>query len=436
MKFTTLYKCQNCNETTNKWTGKCPFCSAWNSIIEMEQETSQRKISKTGREIHAQKTEKLNLNDSVFERLETGIEEFDRTIGGGIVKGSMILLSGEPGIGKSTLTLQIAEKISKKNKVLLISAEESISQISDRAKRLNINENNLSASNIFELEQIIETIKSEKPDLAIIDSIQVIFSPELPSIAGSQNQVKYCSEILTEFAKKNNIPLILIGHVTKDGNIAGPKLLEHIVDTVIQFEGDRYQNLRILRAIKNRFGSCTEVGIFEMSELGLKEVKNPSAQFLEGRKENAIGSVITPIIEGNRAILIEVQALTSTTHFGYPKRTSNGYDLNRLQILIAVLEKYAKMDLMTNDVFINIVGGIKIKDTSADLAVLTAIASSYFKKPAPKNSVIYGEVGLSGELRKVTHNDKRESESQKQDFMSLINPISHKDINQVLRLFE
>lgn len=351
-------------------------------------------------------------------------------MGGGITSGSITLLSGEPGIGKSTLTLQIINSIAKENNVLLISAEESISQISNRAIRLGLKEN-IPAINEFNLETILKTIQAEKPSFVIIDSIQVISSMEIPSTAGSVNQVRYCTEQIMEMAKSTNTAVLLIGHVTKNGNLAGPRVMEHLVDTVIQLEGDRFHQFRILRSAKNRYGSTNEVGIFEMNERGLIEVKNPSEQFLEGRKENAIGSVITVAMEGTRPFLVEVQALVSTTPFGYPKRTANGFDLNRLQILIAVLEKYGKLNLQNQDVFINVVGGIRLTEPAADLAVVMAIASSLSKKPIG-NCAIYGEVGLSGELRQVSHNEQREKESKKLGLTNIISSKKYKEITQAL----
>ncbi len=439
MKFKTIYLCQNCSHESNNWTGKCPSCSAWNSLHEetIKVPDKKSKLSSTPRDtkIEAQKPLNLSAVKGQVSRIKTNILEFDRVMGAGIVPGSITLLSGEPGIGKSTLTLQIANNIAKLGQVLLISGEESVEQISQRAQRLKTTEANLKALNEFNLETIIETIKEEKPLLAIIDSIQVINSCDLPSQSGSVNQVRYCTERLMELAKQTNIAIILIGHVTKSGDLAGPRVLEHLVDTVLHLEGDRFHQFRILKTAKNRFGSASEVGIFEMGENGLDEVKNPSEQFLEGRKEDSIGSAIAVAIEGTRPFLIEVQALVSTSPFGYPKRTANGFDLNRLQILIAVLEKYGKLNLQNQDVFVNIVGGIKLNEPAADLAVLMAIASSFLKKPLPKNSSIFGEVGLSGELRKVSHMEKRLKESEKLGLKNCISPMEHKEISNALKLF-
>jgi len=431
MKEKTIYKCSDCEYQTPKWIGKCPNCNAWSSFKEEIINTFKKGAS--SKKIQAKSTSPLIERKTNHQRIQTGIVEFDRVMGSGIVPGSLTLLSGEPGIGKSTLTLQIANNIAKNRKVLLISGEESIDQIAQRASRLKLKEKNLEAINEHNLETILETIKVSNTDFAIIDSIQVISSLDIPSQAGSVSQVRYCTEQIMELAKRKNIPIIIIGHVTKDGNLAGPRVLEHLVDTVIHLEGDRFQQFRILKSAKNRFGSCNEVGIFEMKEEGMVEVKNPSEQFLEGRKENAIGSAITVAMEGTRPFLVEVQALVSTSPFGYPKRTSNGFDLNRLQILIAVLEKHGKLNLQNQDVFVNVVGGIKLNEPASDLAVLMAIASSLLKKPINQESAIFGEVGLSGELRKVSHSDKREKEAKKLGFEKIISPNMEKDILKALK---
>lgn len=431
MQTKTIFLCKECGYESGKWLGKCPACEAWNSFVEdTTAQLMKSSLSRTPRsmKIEAKVANPLIRSNSTNQRIATGIEEFDRVIGQGFVPGSVTLLSGEPGIGKSTLTLQIANKLAKKHKVLLISGEESLDQIAERNARLGFNENNLVAINEYNLEVILETIRKEKPNFVILDSIQVIASLDIPSHPGSINQVRYCAEAILELAKTANIATLLIGHVTKDGTLAGPRVLEHLVDTVISLEGDRFQNFRLLRAAKNRFGNCSEVGIFEMDEKGMKEVKNPSKQFLEGRNQNAIGSVITVAMEGTRPFLVEVQALVSTTHFGYPKRTSNGFDLNRLQILIAILEKYGKIDLQNQDVFVNIVGGIRLTEPAADLAVIMAITSSYLKKPISDEMIIFGEAGLSGELRQVPHTEKRLKEAQKLGFTKIINPQFYKRV--------
>lgn len=443
MKLKTIHICQKCNYESSKWIGQCPDCNAWNSFIEdvINIGKSANGLSQTPRIKNLQASSPIALsispsdkNQSQCQQISTQISEFDRVLGGGIVPGSLTLLSGEPGIGKSTLTLQIINNIAKNHDVLLVSGEESISQISSRAQRLGLT-SNIPAINEFNLEVILETIKKSKPKFVIIDSIQVISSMDIPSTSGSISQVRYCTERIMEMAKSTSTSVFLIGHVTKTGNLAGPRVMEHLVDTVLQLEGDRFHEFRILKSAKNRYGSTNEVGIFEMNENGLVEVTNPSEQFLEGRKPDAIGSVITVAMEGTRPFLVEVQALVSTTPFGYPKRTANGFDLNRLQILIAVIEKYGKMNLQNQDVFINIVGGIKLKEPAADLAVVIAIASSLSKKTIGNTTAVYGEVGLSGELRKVNHSDKRSSEAKKLGLTKIISSDKFKEIDKVLTSF-
>ncbi len=432
MKLKTIYVCQQCQYESPKWEGRCSSCNAWNSFVEDVVSSKQSSISSTPRTFSNGKIENLSSFTNFSARILSGIEEFDNVIGGGITKGSVTLLSGEPGIGKSTLTLQLANNMSRKSPTLIVSGEESVEQIAGRAKRLGTMEKNLSVITEFNLEIILDVILKSKAEFVIIDSIQVISSMDLSGTAGSIGQVRYCAEKIIELAKKNSIPIMIIGHITKDGGLAGPKVLEHMVDTVIHLEGDRFQQFRLLRASKNRFGSCSEVGIFEMNEKGMQEVKNPSEQFLEGRKEHSIGSIITVAIEGTRPFLIEVQALVSKSPFGYPKRASNGFNLNRLQILVAVLEKYAKLNLQDQDVYVNVVGGIKLNEPASDLAVMTAIASSFLKKTLPKDSVVFGEVGLTGELRKVSHNDKRLKESNRLGFGEVVSPDNYDKISSVL----
>ncbi len=435
MKLKTVYICSECSHQHGNWSGKCSSCGAWNSLSEDVVEKSSKAISKTGRKISGKEPQKLSFSENKEQRYQTGFGEFDRVLGGGIVKGGLILLSGEPGIGKSTITLQIAANLAKKNEVTIFTGEESVNQIAKRANRLKIKEEKLSALNEINLEQILATIEVQKPPLVIVDSIQVISSHDLPGTAGSISQVRYCTEKLMEVAKTTGTSIILIGHVTKSGNLAGPRVLEHLVDTVLHLEGDRYHNFRILKTAKNRFGSCSEVGLFDMGPEGLKEVKNPSKQLLAGRAENAIGSAITVSMEGTRPILVEVQALVSTSPFGYPKRTSNGFDLNRLQILIAVLEKYGKINLQNQDVFINVIGGIKLTEPAADLAVLMAIASSISKQAIKSEHCAFGEVGLSGEIRNVNMIDKRIEEAEKMGFTKFTTPKNHKTVLSALEIF-
>lgn len=431
MKLKTVYICKECQHESPKWTGRCPDCEAWNSFVEDVIETG-KKLSATARKISAATPLSLRGAGEEKAKISTHIGEFDRVLGGGIVEGSLTLLSGEPGIGKSTLTLQMAGNLAKDGKVLIVSGEESIDQIGRRAMRLKIDEKTLTALNELNLETILETIKTETPKFVIIDSIQVISSLDIPSSAGSITQVRYCTERLMEHAKKTGTSIMLIGHVTKDGNLAGPRVLEHLVDTVLHLEGDRYHQFRLLKTFKNRFGSCSEVGIFEMTDKGMVEIKNPSEHLLEGRKQNAIGSTITVSMEGTRPLLVEVQALTSTSPFGYPKRTANGFDLNRLQILIAVLEKHGRLNLQNQDVFVNVVGGIRLSEPASDLAVLMAIASSLLKKPISADCAIFGEVGLSGELRKVSHSEKREQEAKKLGIGKIVSSNTLKEIGAAL----
>lgn len=433
MKVKSLFTCKNCGYESAKWIGKCPHCEGWNTF---EEQNVEKSVKRSHKSVKPSESSPLTLIKSGENRLKLQMEEINRVLGGGILEGSISLLSGEPGIGKSTLTLQICDQVINLNKsVLYISGEESKNQTAQRAKRLSINSEQISFLSETNLETILATISNEKPDFIIIDSVQVIYSCDLPGNAGSVSQVRYATEKFMEYAKTENKTILLIGHVTKDGNLAGPRLLEHLVDTVLFLDGDRYHDFRILRSQKNRFGTTNEIGILEMHEKGLKEVKNPSVHFLEGRKENAIGSCITITLEGTRPMLVEVQALCNTTPFGYPKRTSTGYDYNRMQLLISVLQKYARINLSNQDVFVNVVGGMKLNDPSCDLGVLMAIASSFLKKSIPSDTVFVGEVGLSGETRSVSQIDKRIKEAKKLGFEKVITPKEAKDILTALKLF-
>jgi DNA repair protein RadA/Sms len=414
MKLKTVYVCEQCQHQSSNWAGKCPHCNAWNSLIEDVVSKESIKQERKQRAIKAPKATPLSETSKDFARTKTNLKEFDRVLGGGIVAGSLILLGGEPGIGKSTLTLQICATLSKQDKkILYISGEESVNQIAQRAKRLDIQAKNLLLINETLLESILACIKEEKPDIVIIDSIQVVSSTEINGLQGGVSQVRACTEQLMEYAKESGIPLIIISHVTKGGNLAGPKTLEHLVDTVLYLEGDRYHDMRLLRGIKNRFGSTNEVGLFEMTETGLTEVMDPSKHFLENRGVNTNGSCLTVTLEGNRPILVEIQALTNKTHFGYPKRATSGFDLNRLQLLIAVLQKHANINLSEQDVYVNVIGGLKLKDPSVDLAVCLAIISSFKKASLPPTNVAFGEIGLSGEIRKASQEKKRIQECKK-----------------------
>ena len=423
MKLKTIYICEKCGMESPKWIGKCPDCNAWNSFQEEVIEKSGSKQKSEGKVLSISP---LIQNENFEMRIDTHIEELNRVLGSGLVKGSMVLLSGEPGIGKSTLTLQLCDNIAKqKLQILYISGEESQHQIASRAKRMGVKEwvNFLGET---QFENILATIEDTKPDCVIIDSIQVMYSAEIGSLAGSINQVRYCTEKLMEFAKRTATPVILIGHVTKDGTLAGPRILEHLVDTVLFLEGERYQNLRMLRSMKNRFGPTHEVGIFEMDEQGLKEVKNPSELFLEGRKKESFGSTITATIEGTRPLLLEVQALTNLTNFGYPKRAGSGFDTNRLQLLVAVIQKHLRLNLANQDIYVNIVGGFRLNEPAADLAVAMAIISSFTQKPLDAGSIYIGEIGLSGEIRAVSDLAKRVHEAEKLGFTQIYVPKTSK----------
>ncbi len=433
MKLKTIYICSKCNAKTSKWSGQCSSCNSWNSMVEdVEDISPQSKAIKS-----AKPAKPVLIIDNVKlkkQRLITKISEFDRVLGGGFMTDSLVLMVGDPGIGKSTLTLQICGQMAEiGRKVLYFSGEESIEQISDRANRLKI-KSPIQLLNINSLETILATIKAEKPGFVVVDSVQVMASADIASHAGSISQVRYVAEQLMQLAKSTNIPILLIGHVNKEGNLAGPQVLTHLVDTVLFLEGDRFHQFRLLRTTKNRFGAVDEVGVFSMKQSGLEEVKNPSALFLEGRAENPIGSVIVPVLEGTRTFLVEVQALTSYTNFGYPKRTASGIDMNRLSIIIAVLDRYAKIKLDSSDVYINVVGGLKIGEPAIDLAVAMAIASSKMKKPLPADLVVMGEIGLSGEVRNVSQIDKRLKEADKLGFKQILSPKEVKTVEMAISL--
>jgi len=430
MKTKTIFVCEKCGAQSIRWSGQCPTCGEWNSLS--AQVITPKKIGEKKSAVATASVDKLISTTLV--RLQTGIIEADRVLGGGIVPGSLILLGGEPGIGKSTLTLQLAAKFAEKiGTVLLVSGEESAEQIALRAHRICGSHSRLKILTENMIETILATAAAEKPKMIIVDSVQVMNSVELPSLSGSVPQIRTVTEKLLRFAKNTNTPIILIGHVTKDGDLAGPRLLSHLVDVVLTFEGDPYRDFRLLRATKNRFGTTNEVGVFEMHESGLIEVSNPSAAFLEGRTKNPLGSCVTATMEGTRPLLIEVQALTATSNFGYPKRTASGFDLNRLQILIAVLQRHAKLKLDSSDVFVNVIGGFRLREPAADLAVVLAIASSKLKKTLPSNLVAWGEVGLSGEIRFVSQSDKRKKETLKMGFSKVANEKETKSIAETIK---
>ncbi|MFA7359533.1 MAG: DNA repair protein RadA [Candidatus Kapaibacterium sp.] len=431
-KTKTNFVCQNCGYSSPRWTGKCPSCEQWNTFEEILLE--HRKL-KTGKAISDKsiKDKIQSLENIVHEqngnRNTTKINELDRVLGGGIVKGSVILIGGDPGIGKSTLMLQIAGNLHDK-KFLYVSGEESASQIKMRADRLGVKVNNFFVLPETNLDTIHSAIQIERPDFVVIDSIQTVFLPELESSPGTISQLRESTSYLIKIAKTTNIPVFLVGHITKDGTIAGPKVIEHMVDVVLQFEGERTHFYRILRGIKNRFGSTNEIGIFEMTEKGLKEVTNPSEVFLSQRNYGASGCVISSAIEGTRPILIEVQALVSTSSYGVPQRTAMGFDYKRLSILNAVVEKKLGLFLNKHDVFLNIAGGVKIDETAVDLAAAMSIYSSAKDIPVDSETVIIGEVGLAGEIRTISSVEKRINEAEKLGFKRILLPKNNiKNIN-------
>jgi len=432
MKTKTVFACQGCGYQSPKWLGRCPDCSQWNSFVEEDFAVPVKK----GKERSAlYKDEPVLLKDIEFKeenRIKTEISELDRVLGGGIVPGSVVLIGGDPGIGKSTISLQVSNQLTRQGlTVLYVSGEESVSQTKLRAKRLGAGqEGNLYIVNQTDLSLIVEYVNRLKPAVVVIDSIQVIFEPSISSSPGSVSQVRECAGILTQLAKTTATSIFIIGHVTKEGTIAGPRVLEHIVDTVLYFEGDRFSVYRILRAVKNRFGSTNEIGVFEMDSAGLKEVSNPSEIFLSERSKDISGSVVVPIVEGSRPLLVEIQALVSKTSFGYARRRAQGFDFNRLSLLVAVLEKRIGLSLELEDIFINVVGGIKAEDPAADLAVATAVASAFQDKVVIHDMILLGEIGLGGEIRSISQINLRLNEAEKLGFKYCILPQNnHRNLN-------
>jgi DNA repair protein RadA/Sms len=415
------YICSNCGYESLRWLGKCPECDSWNTFNEEIVETNKRKPVLSRTKINIKKINEIDGSEE--NRIKTNMEEFDRVLGGGFMPGSVILLGGDPGIGKSTLAMQAASQIN--NNVLYVTGEESAIQIKTRAARLGIQSNNFYILPETDLNIILASINSLSPVLVIIDSIQTTYRSELDNSPGTITQIRECTSFLMETAKKNNISILIVGHVTKEGFIAGPKVLEHMVDTVIQFEGESHHAFRILRAQKNRFGNTNEIGIFEMHENGLTEVKNPSKLFLIERNKEISGSAITSSIEGTRPILLEVQALVTPSNFGNPQRVATGFDYRRLSILLAVLEKRAGYKLSANNVFLNMAGGVKIDEPAVDLAVCCSIASSLLDKAVDNKTVLIGEVGLGGEVRGVNHIEKRILEAEKLGFQNAIIPYNN-----------
>lgn len=414
-----LYQCQSCGYASPKWLGKCPDCGAWNSFVEEE------RVTKLTHQKTAAPVSLSDISHSTGSRYSTGIKELNRTLGGGVVMGSVVLIGGDPGIGKSTLILQALNGLTKLGRMLYVSGEESPEQVKLRAERLSIESDDIILLPETSLEGIISTAQELNPRVIVIDSIQTVFSLELPSAPGSVGQIRECATKLMFFAKKYNTPLFLIGHVTKEGAIAGPKVLEHIVDTVLYFEGDKGSPFRIIRAVKNRFGSANEIGVFEMTECGLKEVDNPSQLFLSERPSNVPGSVVTVSLEGTRPLLVEIQALVSASNFGVPRRTALGVDYNRVNLLIAVLDKRLGMHLGGMDIFVNVVGGLKIDEPAVDMGIISAIASSFKNRPIEMGMFTFGEIGLSGELRAISQAEVRIKEGLKLGFKKAVVPFSN-----------
>ena len=427
-KNKTIFVCSECGNESSKWLGKCPACNSWNTFY--EQKVVETKSS--GR--NASNAEKINNKPQTLNsyqaketiRTSTGFNELDRVLGGGLVKGSLVLLGGEPGIGKSTLILQICDKIQGEGKVLYVSGEESAEQIKMRADRLGINNDDILFLGETDIDIVNQAIIDINPKLVIIDSIQTMYSEEITAAAGSVSQVREITSQVMRVCKSRAITTIIIGHVTKEGNIAGPRVLEHMVDCVLYLEGERYFTYRILRGVKNRFGSTNEIGMFEMREEGMCEITNPSDILISEREDNPAGSCIVSCMEGTRPILVELQALTSQTIYGYPKRTANGIDYNRLALLIAVLEKRVGLQLGSQDVYLNVVGGLRINEPSIDLGIVLVTASSFKNVPIPKDMVIMGEVGLTGEIRRINNIEKRLKEAEKLGFKTCIIPESNK----------
>ena len=427
-KIKTKYVCQQCGYETARYMGKCPECGNWETFI--EEKVVPEQTPKNNRVVldtmPPTPIKEIKVGSEI--RVSTNISEFDRVLGGGLVQGSLVLIAGDPGIGKSTILLQSSGELCKQNKkVLYVSAEESASQIKLRADRLSISHDNLYIYPQTNFESIKYQIEKERPDIVVVDSIQAIYSTDIQSSAGSVSQIRECCNSLMQIAKQENITIIVIGHVTKEGNIAGPKVLEHMVDTVIQFEGDKYKSYRILRAVKNRFGNTSEVGIFKMSEHGLSEVINPSELFLkEYNQSQATGSVIIVTNEGTRPMLVEIQALVGTTPYPSPRRVTNGVDLSRVLQILAVLEKRVGMNLSKQDVYVNVIGGIDIQEPAADLGIALAVATCARDVVIDPHTAIVGEVGLSGEIRAVNNIEKRIKEVQKLGFKKIIIPDSNK----------
>ncbi|MBI2404563.1 DNA repair protein RadA [Candidatus Gottesmanbacteria bacterium] len=434
MKLKTSFVCQQCGYESPSWYGKCPNCGTWNALVETVKEEAVKSTFARGplAKVGVKPQKLSDVKHIEKNRLKSNIVEFDRVMGGGIVQGSVTLLSGDPGIGKSTLLLHVLDKVGG----LYVSGEESAEQVKLRAKRMGITGENIEILAETGVESIVSYLSTlgNLSNLVIVDSIQTLSSDDLEGLAGSVGQLRHCAELLTSVAKAKGIPLAIIGHVTKEGTIAGPKVLEHMVDTVLFLEGERFANARILRTLKNRFGPVEEVGIFEMKGEGLKEVSNPSALFLQDRVKNVPGSVVTVLLEGTRPMLVEIQALVVPSQIPLPRRVGNGIDYNRLQLLIAILQKRLNIPLGTFDVFVNVSGGLKIGEPAADLAVAVAIISSFKNKPLDPKAAVFGELGLLGEVRSIGSEERRTKEARRLGFTTVISPKTVRSVKQAAEI--
>lgn len=438
-KSKTVYICSNCGYETAKWAGKCPDCGEWNTMEEtVRAPATASKFSAAARPASALLTRPLTIQEidsDDEERYHTGLSELDRVLGGGLVKGSLVLISGDPGIGKSTILLQICEYLGQNHRILYVSGEESARQIKLRAARLGVSSPNLRILSETDVQLVIEHIRAEKPDIVMVDSIQTMNFTDLNSSPGSVTQVRECTNAIMRCSKALDIPAILVGHVNKDGAIAGPKVLEHIVDAVLYFEGDRQMTYRILRAVKNRYGSTNEIGVFDMGEAGLRQIENPSQAMLSGRPKNASGTCVTAVMEGTRPLLAEIQGLATTSGFGTPRRMSTGFDYGRMALILAVLEKRAGFYFSNLDAYLNVVGGLRIDEPAVDLAVAMALVSSLKDTPIRDDTVVFGEIGLAGELRSVSHIEARVSEAFRLGFTRCVLPY-HSVKNMDRKRFE
>lgn len=424
-KIKSVYICSECGYESPKWYGKCPGCNEWNTMNEEIKDTSKSAVKANSKVFSSSHTKPIMISSVTSEdeeRFDTGLKELNRVLGGGIVKGSLVLLGGDPGIGKSTILMQICQHLGDTLKILYVSGEESKRQLKLRADRINVNSSSLFIMTETNIEIVANEIQNFQPDLVMVDSIQTMNLTELSSSPGSITQIRECTNLLMRTAKDLDVPIIVVGHVNKEGSIAGPKVLEHIVDTVLYFEGDKQMSCRILRAVKNRFGSTNEIGVFEMSDKGLVEVENPSKMLLSGRPKNVSGTCVTCTLEGSRPILAEIQGLATQTAFGNPRRMSTGFDYNRMSLILAVLEKRAGYYCSNFDVYVNVVGGLKIDEPAIDLAVAMSIISSLKDTPISDTAIAFGEIGLAGEIRSVSQAQMRINEAERLGFTRIILP--------------